>query len=77
MLEAAGKNPKVLASPPPVAFLSAFGPSALNLRMTCFVGSFMDAGTANDSILSAVDARFKAAGIEVPYPSRTVYLNQK
>jgi len=77
MLEAAAKNPKVLASPSPVVFFSSFGPSALILRMTCFVGSFVDVGPANDSILSTVDARFKAAGIQVPYPSRSIYLNRK
>jgi MscS family membrane protein len=76
MLEAAAKDPRILASPPPVVFFSSLGPSALILRMTCFVGNFLDAGSANDAILSALDARFKAAGVEVPYPSRTVYLNR-
>jgi MscS family membrane protein len=76
MLEAAVRTPKVLASPPPAVVFSSLGPSALILRMTCFVSNFVDAGPANDAILSAVNARFKAAGIEVPYPSRTIYLNR-
>jgi MscS family membrane protein len=77
MLEAARESAKVLANPEPSVIFNALGPSALNLKMVCFVASFLETGTVNDSIVSAVHAKFKAAGIELPYPAQKIYLEQE
>ncbi len=76
MREAAIQHPQVLSNPAPAVFLNAMDPNALNLRMYCFVRSFQDAGSINDNILSSINAKFRASGIAIPYPSQRVFLEQ-
>jgi small-conductance mechanosensitive channel len=78
MLEAAQENPAVLQTPPPSIIFNAFGQSALLMTLTCNLQSYKDAATVKDDLNSMIDGKFRAAGIEIPFPSQTVYLrNQK
>ena len=74
MLEAAVDDPKVMATPEPAVFFKSFGDSALNFVLTCYAKSFADTLAATDRVNSSIDAKFRAEGIEIPYPIRTVYL---
>ncbi len=77
VLEAAVQCPLVLKDPAPAVGFNSFGESGPSLRLICFVGSYLETGTAGDAIQTAVNARFKAAGIQPPLPGRDVYLHQK
>ena len=78
MLEAAQENPAILQTPPPSIVFNAFGQSALLMTLTCNLQSYKDAAAVKDDLNSMIDGKFRAAGIEIPFPSQTVYLrNQK
>lgn len=74
MLEAARENARVLQDPAPSALFASFGNNALTISMTCFVKSYLDSGTVTDEINSAVNARFRQAGIQMPSPTSVVHV---
>ncbi len=76
MQEAAREHPQVLSDPAPAVFLSTIAPNALNLKMYCFVRNFVDTGSTNDSLISSISGKFRASGIEVPYPTQRILLEQ-
>jgi len=61
-------------APQPGAYFASFGGSALQLRLVCYVGNFRDVGNATDCLNSAIRAKFKAAGIDIPFPTSAVHL---
>jgi MscS family membrane protein len=74
MLESAVACSNIVANPPPVALFSSFGPSVLNVRLVCYVGSFLDSGLAADFLNTRIHAAFRSAGIEVPHPGRNIFV---
>jgi len=74
MIEAAAAHKAVLPHPPPFACFASFGGFSLQLRLVCFVGDFRNVGDVTDSLNSSIRTKFKAAGIEIPFPSHAVYL---
>src|SRR5206468_10965084 len=77
MLASAREHPQVLAAPPPVAAFKSFGESALNLSLICFASNFRTRLQVIDALNSAIHTRFGEAGISIPYPTRTVQLEEK
>lgn len=70
-LEAVDATPRVLKQPKPVCLLTEFGDSSVNLELRFWI-SDPRSGTANvrsDVMLNVWD-RYKAAGIELPFPQR-------
>ncbi len=74
MLEALGDDPRIMTKPAPAVFFKSFGDSALNFLLTCYSKSFANKMEVTDRINSTIDAKFRAAGIDIPFPIRTVYL---
>ncbi len=76
ILEAAARDhPRVLADPPPRAFLESFADSGLNLELGFWIADPHEGTLAIRSDVNlAVWREFKAAGIEIPYPQREVRL---
>lgn len=74
MLEAAEENENVLADPKPVATFEGFGDSSLTLLLRSYLGS-MDhrLGTITE-LHQAINDKFSAAGIAIPFPQREVRL---
>jgi potassium efflux system protein len=70
LLEAAREQPTILKDPPPVAFFDNFGDSALNLKLTCFLPNLENRWLTIHHLNSAIDRKFKAAGLEIPFPQR-------
>jgi small-conductance mechanosensitive channel len=70
----ARKHPGVLADPAPMAVFDRFGDSALNFTLFCwsFVGTFF---LTRSELTIAINAAFKEAGIEVPFPQQDVHLH--
>jgi small-conductance mechanosensitive channel len=65
----------LLAEPEPfVRFIPGFGDSALNFTLICQVAEFTDQYLVQHELRKRILRRFRQAGIEIPYPMRTVYL---
>ena len=77
MLESARLCPQIREDPAPSVVFKMFGESSVILRLVCFAGSYLDAGSASDAIHSAISLKFKAAGIKLPLPGRALHLNPK
>ncbi len=64
----------VLADPPPEAFFTAFGDSALSLALFFWVDDYDKLFAATDQINSLILQRFREQGIEIPFPTRAVIM---
>jgi small-conductance mechanosensitive channel len=65
----------LLAEPAPfVRFIPGFGDSSLNFTLICQISEFVDQYLAQHELRKRIFKRFRAAGIEIPFPIRTVYL---
>lgn len=73
MLELAAAQPRVLKDPPPAVYFQDFGEFSLNLLLVVWLESFRDKLPVRDAINSEIYRRFAEEGIEIPFPSRTVY----
>jgi small-conductance mechanosensitive channel len=73
--QAIGHLPGLLAEPAPfVRFIPGFGNSSLDFTLICQVGEFTDQYLVQHELRKRILRRFKAEGIEIPYPQRTVHL---
>jgi small-conductance mechanosensitive channel/CRP-like cAMP-binding protein len=70
-------TPEVVRDPPPDCLLVAFGDSGIDYACRFFIDDFR----RREQIAAAVATRlyyaFRHAGIEIPYPIRTVHLHEK
>ncbi len=74
---AAGSVPGLLAEPAPsVQLIPGFGDSALNFTLGYSVAEFVDQYRVQHELRKRILKRFRAEGIEMPYPTRTVYMRQ-
>lgn len=75
LVEACQSHPRVLADPPPKAYLIAFADSGVNLELGFWIGDPQE-GTLNvkSDINLAVWHALRKAGIEIPYPQREIRL---
>jgi small-conductance mechanosensitive channel len=75
MAEAARAQPRVLADPPPMAFLVAFADSAITLEVGFWID---DPATGTLALRSAVNLeilrRFREHGVEIPFPQRVLQI---
>ncbi|WP_211161521.1 mechanosensitive ion channel family protein [Aromatoleum bremense] len=75
LVEVAQAQPRVLDQPAPNAFLTGFADSGINLRLGLWIADPQEGtlGVSSDINL-AVWQRFRAEGIEFPFPQREVRL---
>jgi small-conductance mechanosensitive channel len=67
--------PGLLAEPAPfVRFIPGFGNSSLDFTLICQVAEFVDQYLAQHELRKRIFKRFRAEGIEIPFPIRTVYI---
>jgi len=70
--------PGLLAEPEPVVrFIPGFGESSLDFTLVCQVAEFADQYLAQHELRKRIFKRFKEAGIEIPFPHRTVYVREE
>ena len=67
LLGCAGDHPLVLQTPPPRAFLVAFGDSALQFELRCVVGHVDNGLPVRSDLHFEILRRFRAAKIEMPH----------
>jgi small-conductance mechanosensitive channel len=74
--KAVGQVPGLLADPPASVRLSpGFGPSSLDLTLNFYVRKFADQYLVQHEIRKRIFQRFRDERIEIPFPTRTVYMN--
>ena len=67
----------LLGEPVPVVrFIPGFGPSSLDFTLTCQVSEFVDQYPVQHELRKRILARFRREGIEMPFPTRTVYVRE-
>jgi small-conductance mechanosensitive channel len=73
MEEVARKHPRVLADPPPKAFLTRFADSGIDLELGVWIND-PEIGMLNirSELNLAIWRAFQEAGIGIPYPQREV-----
>lgn len=73
LVAAAQPQPRVLADPPPKAFILSFGESGIDLELGFWIGD-PEGGSSQikSDIHLAIWRAFKAEGIEIPFPQREV-----
>lgn len=74
VLEVAGRTDGVLESPAPVCILRAFGASSVDLELRVWLRDARARRAVEDVITEQVKTTFDAAGIEIPYPKRDLYI---
>ena len=74
-LKSAGEIPGLLVEPAPfVRFIPGFGDYSLDFTLICQVVTFVDQYLVQHELRKRLLRRFRAEGIEIPYPVRTVVL---
>lgn len=74
ILEVARQHDNVLADPPPVVTLDNFGHSALNFTLRVYLPDLKRRLDTVHELHSAILRRFRAEGIEIPYPQQDLHL---
>lgn len=73
--KATAEVPGLLAEPAPfVRFIPGFGDFSLDFTLICPVASFVDQYLVQHELRKRILRRFRAEGIEIPFPIRTVEL---
>ena len=76
--EAAGQVPGLLAEPAPAArFIPGFGDSSLNFSLIVQVAEFVDQFAVQSELRKRLLRRFRQEGIQIPYPTRTVHVQER
>ncbi len=76
LVEEANKNADVCKSPAARVRFRAFGDSALNFQLMCWVNQPWMRGRTIDSLLMRIYERFMQEGIEIPYNKQDVYIKE-
>ena len=74
LAEVAAENPQVVDDPKPLVVFESFGDSALNLSVRCYLASLDNRLSVTSELNQAINRKFAAAGIEIPFPQRDVNL---
>lgn len=61
---------------PSVRFIPGFGNSSLDFSLNCHVADFLDQYSVQHEMRKRILKRFRKEHIEMPFPSRTVYLRE-
>ncbi len=76
LVATAGEVPDALSDPVPEAFFVSFGDSALNMALFFWVEEYDTLFATTDKINTLILKRFNEHSIEIPFPTRTVKLEQ-
>jgi potassium efflux system protein len=74
--EVARAHPDIIAKPAPSALFTGFGDSSLDFELRAWSESVDALSTVRSDLAVGVQEALAAAGIEVPFPQRDVYLKE-
>jgi potassium efflux system protein len=72
--EIARDESRILDEPPPRAVFLGFGDSSLNLELRIFVATMDHWPIVITNVHTAIDKRFREAGIEIAFPQRDIHI---
>ncbi len=75
LVEAARETERVLTDPAPEAFFTGFGASTLDLELRLFVSAMSDRMVVTHGVNTAIDCKFREAGLEIAFPQLDVHLH--
>jgi potassium efflux system protein len=75
LIQAAGKNPRVLSEPAPQAVFKGFGDNSLNFELRVYINGINDYIPALHELNGAIDSAFKEAGLTIAFPQQDVHLD--
>ena len=67
-------HPLVLVNPPPNVLLLGFGASSIDFEIRAIIRDVNFVMNVKSEILQSIVEKFNAAGIEIPYPQRDIWL---
>jgi small-conductance mechanosensitive channel len=73
LLQIAKAHPAVLEALQPTVLFKGFGDSCLNFELRAFVLDVDKVLTVSSDLCYAIDAAFRQAGIEIPFPQQDVH----
>ncbi len=74
LMEVANQNPQVLKDPQPMVLFLNFGESCLDFQLRVWIPDFNDRRIIQSEIIVEIDRRFRAEGVEIPFPQRDIHL---
>lgn len=74
LLEIAADHPRILGNPEPFVSFDDFGASSLDFTLYAYLADIGFGLTVRTELRMAIVERFRAAGIEIPFPQRDVNL---
>ena len=77
LLDTAAEHEEVVTdgtSPEPVVLFRQFGDSSLNFELRCFIRQVDMRLRVISDLNFAIDAEFRAAGVEIPFPQRDIHV---
>jgi len=74
LLECARRHLKVLYNPEPFVLFQQFGPSRMEFELRCFTGDVLNRLIIASDLRYAIEERFRAEGIIIPFPQQVVHL---
>ena len=76
LLEIAEKNPLVAKIPAPDTFLTSFGGSGVNYRLTTFTEDYQNFAKLGSELRENIIAEFRKEKIEIPFPQMDVHFKK-
>ncbi|HYO24110.1 MAG TPA: mechanosensitive ion channel domain-containing protein, partial [Lacipirellulaceae bacterium] len=77
LLEASREQPHVLADPQPSAVFEGYAEGGLKLALRCFLPNLDNRGSTIHALHTAIDRKFRAAGIEGAYGDMRIRLTRE
>jgi potassium efflux system protein len=72
--ECAERHPKVLENPEPSIIFTAFGASSLDFELRVWIADVNSRLVVKSELLQDIDARFRRANVEIPFPQHDLHL---
>jgi len=74
LLKVASDDPELLTDPPPEVRFEDFADSSLNFSLLAWIANPREDMRMASRLRFAIDAAFRAAGIQIPFPQRDVHV---
>ncbi len=75
-VQEAGKDPRVLKTPPPSAVVASFDDNAVGIKLNCYVENVLERANVQSGLMIRLCKAFGENGIDIPFPRRVVSLKR-
>ena len=74
LMAVAEESDQVLKDPQPMVLFLNFGDSSLDFQLRVWIADFNDRRIIQSALIREIDQRFRAEGVEIPFPQRDLHL---